>query len=199
MQMAALFGRRTMVVSSVPFAASNRGAPIRPATIASDAVVRNRRRVCIIGILLLPSANRHCRARPGNPVYASAFAGVAWMPGSSPGMTVWTECSRLQLAFELVEKAPVGALGDDLLRVGFDETQFMQPKGVVPDRVLGVVFPPFVVGDIAQRLQREVVASGETPVDQPLRDGGRVAGAEVRRLQDGAEHALCRDRMLLHI
>src|SRR5271165_2953208 len=98
-------------------------------------------------------------------------------------MTVWTECSRFQLAFDLVEEPPIGPVGDDLLRAGFDKTQFMQPKCVVPDRVLGVVFPPFVVGDVAQRLQRVVVAGGETAVDQPSRGAGRVAGAEIGSLQ----------------
>ena len=37
------------------------------------------------------------------------------------------ERSRFQLAFELVEEAPVSVVSDDLLRAGFDETQLMQP------------------------------------------------------------------------
>src|ERR1700730_1181124 len=116
-----LFDSRTVVASSGPSAASDRGGRASPAAPASDMVVRNRRRVCIIVI------------------------GTSLLR------------SRLQLAFELVQKAPVGAVGDDLLRARFDEAGFVQAQGVETDRVLGVVLPPFVVRQPAESLQRIIV------------------------------------------
>src|SRR3984893_4216777 len=56
--------------------------------------------------------------------------------------------SHLQLAFELVEKAPIRAVGNDLLRTRFDETHFAHAQCVEPDRVLRVVFAPFIVRDL---------------------------------------------------
>src|SRR6516225_1851589 len=45
---------------------------------------------------------------------------------------------RLQLAFKLVEKAPVGTIGDDLLRARFDQAHFVEAQSVPPDRVLRI-------------------------------------------------------------
>src|ERR1700719_3444861 len=56
--------------------------------------------------------------------------------------------SRLQLAFELVEEAPVGALGDDLLRGRLDEPGVAHAQRVEPDRVLWVVLPPSIVRNV---------------------------------------------------
>src|SRR6516165_12243297 len=55
---------------------------------------------------------------------------------------------RLQLAFERVEEAPIRVLGDDLLRGQLDEARLAHPQRVKPDRVLGVVLPPYVVSNI---------------------------------------------------
>src|SRR5215831_13298613 len=63
---------------------------------------------------------------------------------------------RLQLAFELVEKSPIRVLGDDLVRKGFDHARFVQPQSIVSHCVLGIIFPPFVVRDLAQRLQGQI-------------------------------------------
>src|SRR6516162_325739 len=60
--------------------------------------------------------------------------------------------SRLQLAFELVEEAPISALGDDLLRARFDEPRFAHTQSIKPHCILGVVFAPFVIGKLAQGL-----------------------------------------------
>src|SRR5215472_8970403 len=46
----------------------------------------------------------------------------------------------LQLAFELIQEAPIGAFGNDLLRARLDHAHFVQAERVKPDRVLGVVF-----------------------------------------------------------
>src|SRR2546423_10747671 len=83
--------------------------------------------------------------------------------GSSPGMTNWGWVSPLQLAFELVEKTPVGVVGDDLLRARLDEAGLVQPQRVEPDSVLGVIFPPFVVCILVERLQGVIVAGVKPP------------------------------------
>src|SRR5271169_4075819 len=71
-------------------------------------------------------------------------------------------CSRLQLAFEFVQEAPIRAVGDNLLRARLDNTGFVQAQRVEADRVLGVVLPPIVVRDLAQCLQGIFVARRET-------------------------------------
>src|SRR6516164_3234956 len=60
---------------------------------------------------------------------------------------------RLQFAFELVQKAPIGAVGDDLLRARLDEVSFAHAQCVKTDRVLVVVLPPFVVRQFAEHLR----------------------------------------------
>src|SRR6516225_2208431 len=61
-------------------------------------------------------------------------------------MNVLPRCaSRLQLAFELVKKAPIGAVGDDLLWRSFDCAVFAKAQGVEADCVLGIVVTPFVI------------------------------------------------------
>jgi hypothetical protein len=80
---------------------------------------------------------------------------------------VESRCSRLQLAFELVEKAPIGVFRDDLLRRFFDCAVFAQAQRIEADRVLGIVVTPFVVRKVLQRLQRIVVALGEAPPSLP--------------------------------
>src|SRR6266446_2705582 len=90
-QMTGCLISRTVVVSSAPSAACNGGAWSRPAAPANERVVKNRRRVWVIGIRV-PPCQRLC----------------------------------LQLAFELVQEAPIGAVGDDLLRARLDEARFVQ-------------------------------------------------------------------------
>src|SRR5262249_38814084 len=58
----------------------------------------------------------------------------------SPGLTL-----PFQLLLELVEKPPVGALRDDLLRAGFDHPGLVEVERSETDRVLGVVLAPFPV------------------------------------------------------
>src|SRR5467141_3238350 len=99
------------------------------------------------------------------------------MPGSSPGMTNWNWRSRLQLAFELVQEAPIGVVGDDLLRARFDKAHVAQAQCIEADRVLGVVVPPFVVRVLAQGLQGIIVAGGETAIDELSGDARRIGGA----------------------
>src|SRR5262245_32355069 len=62
--------------------------------------------------------------------------------------------SPLELALELVEEAPVGALGEDLLRARRDHPRLVQAQRVEAERVRRIVFSPPPVRDLLQRLQR---------------------------------------------
>src|SRR5262249_25565113 len=107
--------------------------------------------------------------------------------------------SRLQLALELVQKAPIGVFGDDLLRSRFDEADFAQPQRIEADCVLGVVFAPLVVRNIAQCLERVVVARRVTAFDKLLRGTGWLRGAKICSLQVGSDHTLGGDRISPHV
>ena len=56
-------------------------------------------------------------------------------------------CQRLQLPLQLVEKAPVGALGDSFLGVDLMIPPSRRRKRVKAHRVLGVVLAPLAVAD----------------------------------------------------
>src|ERR1700741_5603281 len=79
-----------------------------------------------------------------------------WIIGSPPPST-----SRLQLAFELVEKPPIGAFGNDLLRARLDEARLAHAQRVEAHRVRSVIVSPSVVRDLVQRLEDVVVARDE--------------------------------------
>src|SRR5262249_39846163 len=78
--------------------------------------------------------------------------------------------SPLQLAFQLVQQAPIGTLGDDRVRVGLDHAGFVQSQRMKPHGVFGIVFAPLVVGNCPQCLQCEVVIVGEAAIDNPAGD-----------------------------
>src|SRR5215471_13198811 len=105
--------------------------------------------------------------------------------------------SSLQLAFDLVQKAPIGAVGDNLLRARLDEAHFLQPQCVEPDSIFGIVFAPFV-GIFFQGLQQKVIPVSETAIGDVLRDTLGFAVAEIRCLQDGADRALGGNRVLVN-
>src|SRR5882724_835262 len=158
------FGRRTVVVSSLPSAACACHGETKSSAPAEIMAVRKRRRVCLIGI-----------------------------------ETSYPRGSRLQLAFELVEEAPIGAVGDDLLRARLDEPHFVQPKRIIPETILGIVFVPFIVGKPAQRLQRVVIASSKTTIDEAPRDTCRFGGAKVGGFEDGPHYAFGCDGVSAHV
>src|SRR5215831_8955364 len=78
--------------------------------------------------------------------------------------------SRLQFAFELVQEPPFRAIGDDLLRGRLDEAHFVEPQRIIADRILGIVFAPFVVRNLVQRLESIIITRGESAIDEPLGD-----------------------------
>src|SRR5438132_784216 len=174
---------RTEVISGAPSPASAGRARTRPAAPASESVVRKRRRVCINGIAKPPLWKPSLPGLTRQSIPDLALGGFASMPGSSPGMTTWSCRSCLQLAFELVHEAPIGAVGDDLLRARFDHAGFMQAQRVESEGILVIVFPPFIVRHLAQGLQGIIIAGREAAIHEPLRDAGRVGGAQSGSLQ----------------
>src|SRR5207302_3557855 len=62
-----------------------------------------------------------------------------------------------------------------------------------------VVVAPFIVGELAQRLEGIVIAGGETTIDEPPRDTCRFSGAEVGGFEDGPHYAFGRDWMPSHV
>src|SRR5712691_1926047 len=63
----------------------------------------------------------------------------------------------LQLLLQLLEEAPVSALGNDLLRAALDHPGLVQTQGVEAHRILGVVLAPLVVRDVFDGLESVVV------------------------------------------
>ena len=167
MQVTGSLSKRIVVTSGGGSAACDLPSapnPPRPAAPANAALVRNRRRVWVIGIKA--------------PI----------VPGS-----------RLQLAFELVEEAPIRAAGDNPLGRRLDHADFVQPKRIKADRVLGVVVAPFVVRDLVQRLQCIIIARGEPAIDEASRGAARFGSAEVCRLENRAQYPLCGDGVGPHV
>jgi hypothetical protein len=54
------------------------------------------------------------------------------------------ECSPLQLAFELIQEAPVRAVGNDLAGRQLNHAGFAQAERVEPDRIFRIVLAPLV-------------------------------------------------------
>src|SRR6266540_4792890 len=96
----------------------------------------------------------------------------------------------LQLLLELVEKAPVGALGDDLLRAAFDHPRLMEAQGVEADRILRIVLPPAVVPDILHGLEGVRIGPRVAPVHQELGHPLRLEAADGGCLQERAQGPL---------
>src|SRR6516225_4018343 len=86
------------------------------------------------------SAASTCGTRISAPALASDTALRNWRRVAVIGIGnppfFWR--SRFQLAFELIQKPPVGAVGDDLLRRRFDEASFALAQSIEPDGVFGV-------------------------------------------------------------
>src|SRR5438132_2022393 len=159
-----------------------------------------------------PSASRApswvVRAKAGaGPIFESRASAFASSPGAGADhakvasttsiATLRRTFERLtlslQLLLQLVEEAPVGALGEDLLWIGPDHPGLVEPKRVEADGVLGVVLAPLVVGQLLHRLERVLVAGRVALVHKCAGHALRVERAQVRGLQDGAEGALGRD------
>ena len=75
----------------------------------------------------------------------------------------------------------------------------MEPKSIKPDRILGIILPPFVVAVFPEGLQRMVVSRGDAAIDEPPYRGLGFGGAKISRLEDGAQRAFGRDRILADV
>jgi hypothetical protein len=66
-------------------------------------------------------------------------------------------CARLslQLFLQLVEEAPVGALGDDFLGGALDHPHLMKAQGIEAHGVFGVILAPLIIGDLGVPLSSE--------------------------------------------
>src|SRR5215470_17734468 len=102
------------------------------------------------------------------------------MSAGRPSERALLASSSFQLSFELIEEAPIGAIGNDRLRARLDHSGLAQPKRIESHRILGVIISPFAVGDVAQGLKCIVIARRELPLDQPLRNHLGVADTEIR-------------------
>jgi hypothetical protein len=77
--------------------------------------------------------------------------------------------SGFQFAFELVEKPPIAAIGNNLLRARLEHAQLMKVQRVEADCVFVVVFPPLVIQQFLKRLPRIVVAPRKPAIDEQPR------------------------------
>jgi hypothetical protein len=105
---------------------------------------------------------------------------------SAPSCKRLRSTSRLHLALQFVQKAPIGGFGDDLLRARFDQPDLMQPQRVKSKAILSVIFAPFVVAVFAESLQRVFVLISEAITDNAPGCAFPIGGAQIGGFQDGA-------------
>src|SRR5215510_2017739 len=91
----------------------------------------------------------------------------------------------LQLLLELIEKTPVGAVGDDLLRARLDHPGLVQTQSIESNGIRRLVIAPLSIGHLCHRLHGIVVALDVSLVDEELRGLVRLQRAELGRFQDG--------------
>src|SRR5215470_14620581 len=178
----------TLVVSSGGWAATGRGPESTCAPPASPRLRRRSRRVIIFRLLhvhnialerKVVASPLRLQARPqtrrrGNSRRRSAAGFPTKHPPSLP----------LQLLLELVEEAPVSALGNDLLRARLDHHGLVQAQREEAHGVLGVELPPFAPRNLSKGLERKVIARRVAAVNQHLGCPLRLERADRPRLQD---------------
>src|SRR6266446_6840866 len=64
----------------------------------------------------------------------------------------------LQFLFQLIQETPIGALRNELLRVGLDHSHLVQPQSMKTYGVFGVGLPPAFVIEASKHLQPNFVA-----------------------------------------
>ena len=106
------------------------------------------------GISAKPDVGDRGKDRPHGVVSRHSFPAIDWPRCALKQISAITKnrfglcCTRrscLQLAFELVEEAPICAVGNDPIGSRLDQPSLVQPKRVKANRVLGVVIPPSIV------------------------------------------------------
>src|SRR6266851_7718587 len=103
----------------------------------------------------------------------------------------------LQLLLQLVEGAPVGAPGENLLGARLDHSRLVEPERVEAHCIGWVILPPPGVGNLLQGLHRIGVGLHKAPLYEGPSDPIRLEGAHVCRLREGAQHPLGGRRVLL--
>src|ERR1700692_409797 len=84
-------------------------------------------------------------------------------------------------------------MGDNFRRARFHHPRFAQTKRVKTDCVFGIVVTPVVVRHVRKGLNRIVLAEREAPIYQTLRNKGRLAHAQIRCPEHGANQTLSGD------
>src|SRR6478735_6861676 len=136
-----------------------------------------------------PSRLLSCRRLPDiHPARASMAArcvGRIIRDHSVTGCATTTR-SCLQLTLDLIEKAPIGASGNNLLRTRLDHTSLTKPQREEPDRVLRIELPPFGIRNVPERLQSRVIVCGIPIADQKPGHTFRLRDAQIIGLEDSA-------------
>src|ERR1043166_8366520 len=99
----------------------------------------------------------------------------------APAFSTGTSSSSpsLQLLLQLSEEAPIGALGDELLRACFDHPSLVKTEGIKAHRVLRVELPPLVIRQFLHGLQGVLVVLCVTIIYQEPSRALRVRHADV--------------------
>src|SRR5436190_19258381 len=146
---------RIRVVSTGASAVASAGrAWTRPA--AQSAFIRSRRRM-----------------------RASFISWLLALAGGCARASCHTNLLELELLLELVERAPVRSVTNDLLRWTIHHPRFAQPQRVETQRVLRVVLAPVAVRNLPQRLPRVLRRSREALIEIRLRAAVGIGGADL--------------------
>src|SRR5438132_7968469 len=115
------------------------------------------------------------------------------LPGACAGVRPRAHPSlAFQLFPELVEKPPVGAVGNQLLWAALHHPGFPQAKRVEAHGLLRVVRSPAAERDLRHRLAGVLWRALEALVRKCPRAAARLHGAQLIALEDGAEGSLGR-------
>src|SRR5882724_7642765 len=88
---------------------------------------------------------------------------------------------------DLIKKAPVGALSDNLLWGALNHPSLVQAQGVETHGVFRIVLAPVVIGGLLHGLQGVVVPLGVAFVYEEVGSMIRLESTDVGRFQNGAQ------------
>src|SRR5262249_10344226 len=107
-------------------------------------------------------------------------------------------CLTPQLPFELVNEAPIRAIGKDSIGARLDHAHLAKPQRIEAQRVFGIVFMPAIIGGLAQRLRSVLQLAAVAPAHD--KSGGMlgIASTQVGGHQDRPQRPLGRYGVLAH-
>src|SRR4030095_11223018 len=129
---------------------------------------------------------------------ASSFARCAAAPAATARSRATSSARQpaagtvtlgLELALELVEEPEIAPLRKDLLRRQLDHADLVEPQRVKAERRPGIECAPGPIGHVSDHLQGDGVVAFVTLVDHVARGALGLAGADIGRLDDGAQRA----------